>query len=718
MLKRNIRTLIVLISIAFALTASWSWAQQQTNESLINSDDIVIQGSGSEASEQKVSLQFERADIVAFITAIAEITGKSFIVDPRVRGEITVISGAELSPDAIYDVFLSVLDVHQLSTIQVGDITKVVPVQFAKQYPTPTAFGNETKPINDAQITQIYQLKHAQVQEFLPIIRPLIPATSHFAAHNTSNSLIFTDTVSNVDRILTIVQQLDVPNRRSDIHVVFLEHANAQQMAPVLTQLSNTISGASNDILVSVDQTGGSVNNIIKIHADSQSNALIIQAPESQYRVLKDLISQLDNDQRIESNVHVVRLKFAEADAIAPLLTGLTNSPTEGASPNSSSQAIIQADEQSNSLVIRGSKEQFEEIKSIIDELDKRREQVYVEVIVAEITADKNGEFGINWQLNNGSDLDGQTSITRQQVAVESALPATQSGINLNFTNRFIQNLSGQVVPDLQTILTALRSDSGTNILSTPNLLTLDNEEAEIIVGQEVPFLTGSYTNGETNGNQQTGSVNPFQTIERKEIGLTLRITPQINEGDVISLEINQELSNVSPANIDGAVDITTDKRSINTKVQVDDGQVIILGGLIRDNVVDTVSWVPVLGKIPILGALFRSKEKRVIKTNLMMFLRPKIIRSPEDVKTVTQNNYDYIQEQNKIRHGFGVDLIPGEQVPGLNNFEDIDSDELGQLQPIRTQLELPQHQAKTKGKNRFGHLHTIVNDNGINGRR
>lgn len=696
---------------------------QQANQAQINENDIVIEGSGNPASSEKISLQFERADIVAFITAIAEITGRSFIVDPRVRGEITVISGSELAPEAIYDVFLSVLDVHGFATVTVGDIIKVIPTQLVKQTPTPTLFGEESTEINDAQITQIYQLKHAQVQEFLPIIRPLIPATSHFAAHNSTNTFIITDTVANVERILNIVRQLDKPNRRSDIHIIFLEHASAQTMAPMLTQLSNTIAIEPGDpALGNVPGGPGGVNNSVKIHADAQSNALIIQAPENEFKVLKGLIDQLDNDQRIESNVHVVRLRFADATTMATLLAGLANQPAAGApggAPANNIQAVVQADEQSNSLVIRGSKEQYDELKVIIDELDKRRAQVYVEVIIAEITADKNGAFGINWNLNNGPDLDGQTAITREQVAVQSSLPSSESGVNLNFTNRFIQNLGGNVVPDLQAVLTALRSDSGANILSTPNLLTLDNEEAEIIVGQEVPFLTGSFSNGNAGENNQgDGTVNPFQTIERQEIGLTLRITPQINEGDVISLDINQELSNVSQTNVDGAVDITTDKRSINTKVQVDDGQVIILGGLIRDNVVDTVSWVPILGKIPIIGALFRSKEKRVIKTNLMMFLRPKIIRSPEDVKAVTRNNYDHIKEENKKRHGFGVDLIPDEQVPGLSDFEDIDANDLGEFEPVRAVFNPPRDEALTKGKKRFGHLQTIADEDAINGRR
>ncbi len=605
----------------------------------------------------QVTLNFQDADIGALVSTVSQITGRNFIVDPRVKGKVTLVSGTRLATDQIYDIFLSVLEVHGFAAVDAGGMTKILPANIIKQVPTRTNFGETLSP-TDEQVTQVYSLRHASVQELTPILRPLLPPTSHFAPHIGSNTLVFTDTAANVARVLDIVRTLDKPDSRSDIHVVLIRYAGAARLAEIVRQVAQSLER----------EIEGAAAQPVSVQVDEGLNALVIQAPEAQFLVLDALIAQLDVERAREENVHVVYLRYAKAADLVPLLNEIASSRAD-ANEEEGARGVpisVQADEDTNALVIRARQDHFEELSGVIEKLDLRRSQVFVETILAEVSNSKAAEIGVEWQglksKSSGGEISGSQSFS----------DSSGGGLTVGVINKFVTDLAGNIVPDLNIVLRLLREDSNVNILSTPNLLTLDNESAEIVVGQEVPFVTGQYVN-DASSTTDTGSdgntagvVNPFQTIERKDVGLTLKITPQINEGGAIRLEIEQEVSSVSQTTVAGAADLITDTRSINATVLVDDGQIIVLGGLITDDFSDTFEWVPVLGKIPVIGALFRKKGKRAIKRNLMVFLRPKIIRTPSDLYEHTSSQYANLQEAQRLSLPDTRRLIPEAEVPVL----------------------------------------------------
>jgi len=537
---------------------------------------------GKTATGDRVTLNFQDADIRALINTISQLTGRNFIIDPRVKGKVTLVSGDKLDADQVYNVFLSVLDVHNFAAVDTEEgITKIVPISIVKQSPTPTSFS-VPKPLGDSYITQVYHIKHGAVQDMVPILRPLLPPTSHFAAHTATNTLVFTDTSANVRRVLKVIKELDQPPDAADIHVIYLRYAQAKDMVKLM-----------NDILT----------------------------------------ARQKND------------------------------------PKKSTQGYsVQADESTNALVVQAPEDQFTFIKDVVDKLDIRRAQVFIEVLIAEVSVDKAQDLGIRWEV-------GDDNINNGQTTANTGFPDTAGGLTIGYLKSFVEDLSGNLIPELQVVVSALRSDSNTNILSTPNLLTLDNETAESVVGQEVPFVTGQYSSGSTSNTTTstdpttgatTTTVNPFQTIERKEVGLKLKITPQINRDQSLRLQIEQELSSVSPTTVAGAADLITDTRSIKATVMVDDGRIIVLGGLITDDMKDTVSWVPVLGKIPVLGALFRKKSKTAVKSNLLVFLKPKIIRTETDLAGYTDEKYQYMQDLQRNSNKDTKRLLRGTTVPVL----------------------------------------------------
>ncbi len=612
-----------------------------------------------------ITLNFQNADIGALINTVSQITGKNFIVDPRVKGKVTLISGGKFPASRIYEVFLSVLEVHNFATVPSGDVIKIVPSNIVKQQPTPMSFG-ATAPSVDEQITQVYQLEFGSVQELVPILRPLLPPTSHFAAHASSNTLVFTDTAANVERVLRIIERIDQPDRRADVHVVYLENAQAKELAPVLSQVAAGL------------QAGGDPQTQrlrITVQADGAINALVIQAPETEFNLLRAVVDQLDIERPAEGDVRVVYLRHSKAADLVGIVNEIAQGGAVGGEGAAGAQKVsVQADEGTNALVIRAAERQFRELQSVIEKLDLKRAQVFVETVIAEVSTNMAAELGVEWsflqQNADGSEVGGDTQFSDQE-----------GGLRLGFINELVENIAGDTLPDLAVVLRALRADANSNILSTPNLLTLENETAEIVVAQEVPFVTGQFVTSaspvttepvETPGGD-TGAVqvtNPFQTIERKDVGLILRITPQINEGDTIRLEIEQEISNVSRTTVQGASDLITDKRQINTTVQVDDARIIVLGGLIRDDLTDTVEWVPVLGKLPVIGALFRKKSKEVIKRNLMVFLRPRVVREDTDLAVVTREKYDDVRDRQEVAAPDTVKMIDGAVPPRLPAIE------------------------------------------------
>jgi len=644
------RGLTVLVICALVTLAGDLPAQQGTEN-----QSGPLQG-------DSITLNLQDVDIRALINMISQVTEKNFLVDSRVKGKVTLVSGQKLNAEQIYQVFLSVLEVHQLAAVDSGGIIKIIPKNIVKQQPTPTSFTSNLKP-GDQQLTQVYQLKHGAVQDLLPILKPLLPPTSHFAPHVSTNTLVFTDTAANIERILSIIAKLDQPARRSEIHVVYLKFAQASEMVQILTQLASGMRKTA-------DPKQKRAPSDLTVQADDNLNALIIQSPVSEFQLLRAVIDQLDIARPDEGNIHVVYLKHATAADLVDILNNVVStrvSAAKDAKPLASSVSI-QAEESTNALVIRAADDEFRTLRNVIDKLDLKRQQVFVETIIAAVQANKAADLGVEWQglysPDGGGEISGETSFSD-----------IEGGLAVGFINQLVGNIFGNIVPDLQVVLRALRSDSNTNILSTPNLLTLENETAEIVVGQEVPFVTGQFSTdtgattttapGDGSGTATT-SVNPFQTIERKNVGITLRITPQINEGDNIRLEIEQEVSNVNTTTVAGAADLITDTRSIKATVQVDDGKIIVLGGLIQDDFQDTVEWVPILGKIPLIGALFRRKNKKAVKTNLMIFLRPKIIREHRDISGFTQKRYEKLQKSEEASQPDTKRMIHGETVPVL----------------------------------------------------
>jgi len=611
------------------------------------------------APGDSVTLNFQDADIRALITTVSQITGKNFVVDPRVKGKVTLVSGDKLSADQIYNIFLSVLEVHNFAAVPAGQVIKILPSNVVKQRPTPTAFTAVESP-GDQQITQVYQLKFSSVQELVPILRPLLPPTSHFAPHAPTNTLVFTDTAANVQRIVKIIERIDQPDRRSDVHVVYLRYAKAQELAPILSQLTTSLRPQTGE-------GGTPATQQLSVQAEATTNSLIIQAPEAEFQLLQAVIDQLDIERPVEGDFHVVYLRHAKAANLVDLLNEVLETAAGGEEGQAIPRALsVRAEEDTNALVIRAPDEEFQALKNVIDKIDIRRAQIFVETIIVEIRADKAADLGVEWEFSDNGTTSGE-------VAGNTDFSDISGGLTVGVIDKLVENIFGEQVPNFRLIVRALKADANANILATPNILTLDNEAAEIIVAQEIPFITGQFVSdvstgavieGGDDGAIATGIVNPFQTIERKDVGLTLRITPQINEGDTVQLEIEQEVSNVSPTTVEGASDIITNKRSLSATVQVDDGQVIVLGGLIRDDVFDTVEWVPILGKIPIIGALFRRKSKEAAKSNLMIFLRPKIVRSAQDIAGLTQQRYEHVQEESRQSQPDTPNMIEGVTLP------------------------------------------------------
>lgn len=680
------RLIVSVLSALFTVASVSGVANAQNNRAQAN------QPANSESTapdaQAQITLNLQDVDIRVLINTVAEVSGKNFVVDPRVKGKVSVISGASLDPEQLYDVFLSILEVHSFATVDSGSVIKVLPSNLIKQRPTPTLF-TPTESSNDAQITQIIQLKHAGVQELNAIIRPLIPATSHFAPHVPSNSVVITDTAANIQRVLKIIKRIDVPDKRSSVHVVYLEKTKASELAATLTQI----------VAAGANPKAAGVTSKVSIQAFDAIGALVIGATDGEFAALQALIDELDIERKLDSDINVIYLKHAKAEDLVSVLNDLTQTQGQAAGAPGG-QATIQADEATNALIVKATGSQLQTMREVIEKLDRRREQVFVETIIAEVSLDQEANLGVTWGA--GGAIGGTPAVPATDG--NPAVPATggrgnivsrdnpnqvlgTAAINTAFelgTGGLNYSLLDFEKYQLDVVVNALRADTNSNILSTPTILTLDNEEAEIVIGQEVPFVTGRFNNGNNNstttdnqGNVINSSIgNSFQTIERRDVGIKLKIKPQISDGDTIQLEVLQEISSVAQTAVAGQADLITNRRSIEATVQVDDGQVIVLGGLIQDDVVDTVNRVPFLGKIPVLGALFRSKSKTAVKRNLMVFLKPRIIRNAEDLAKFSKVKYDEVRRDSEIsRDNSSIFLIEDAEPPVLEKYENVIGD-------------------------------------------
>jgi len=594
-------------------------------------------------SAEGVRFNFKDADIRAVIKFVSAFSNKNFLIDNRVKARVTIISPESVPVSAAYKVFLSVLEMNGYTVVDSGSVTKIVPVAEGKQKAIPLQTKGRPA-ISDRLMTRVVSIKHADAQQLVAVLRPLLSPNSNLVAYASANMLLLTDSASNIRRILDIIDVLDV-GHASGVQLIPLMYASAEK-------LSKTLSG-----VYSAAATPGVRGQNVKILAYAPRNIIIIIAQTRTAEEIAQVVRQLDKKpEHASGNLHVRYLKNADAEAVAKLLGGIssgaaasgTATPTTGLKPLFSNEVRIVADPSTNALIITADPSDRESINQIIDKLDIRRLQVFIEALVVEVRGSTTKQLGLEWlsgaQLNNNqlTVVGGQNFGTIANLGGATAGAVAQAGqtVGQAAAAAAIGSLGGGLTAGIirgQTlggILRALESNGDTNIVSTPNILTMDNEEAEIIVGQNVPFVTGS-------SSTQGGVTNPFTTIERKDVGLTLRVKPQISQGGAIRLEIFQEISSIDiAANKSGASDLITNKRSIKTVVLANNQETIVLGGLIRDDISESVQKVPCLGSVPFAGEAFKFTDVQKSKTNLMVFLKPHIINTVEDLQTITQKKY------------------------------------------------------------------------------
>jgi general secretion pathway protein D len=577
----------------------------------------------SETQQDGWTINLKDADIRAFVDQISQLTGQTFIVDPRVKGQVSVVSSTTLSLDEVYQLFLSVMATHGYSVLTQGDVARIVPNAEAKS----EAGGGPSG--GDLLETRVIQVQHTSAAELIPLIRPLIPQYGHLAAVPSANALIISDRSANIARIQDLVRQLDRA-QNDDYQVVDLQFGWATDIAEVLR---NTLArGEAKD-------TAGA-----QIIADSRTNRLIFTGPAQARQKLASLAKTLDTPSTRSANTRVIRLRHSDAKALAETLGDLSErlaAPAEGEVQGGRQQDIlIRADESLNALVMLAEPEVIGTLESIVRQLDVPRAQVMVEAAIVEVSGDITDALGVQWAVDARGSTGGAGGVSFGNTGISIG-----SVLNAIADDEIPSDLPDGAVIGVGTrsfgaLITALSANSKSNLLSTPSLLTLDNQEAEILVGQNVPFQTGTYTT------DASGANNPFTTIEREDIGVTLKVVPHINEGATLRLEIEQEISSIAPsASLSAqAVDLVTNKRSIKSTILAEDGQVIVLGGLIQDDVTRTDSKVPLLGDIPFLGALFRSTQESHVKRNLMVFLRPTVIRDRAGIAALSGKKYSDIR--------------------------------------------------------------------------
>ncbi len=625
---------------------------------------LSVSGVTSVVAAGSLKQNFKQVDITTVIEAVAKISGYNIIIDPRVKGKVTFLAPAGMNPDELYQSLLAVLRVHGYAAIEGDNAIKIIPANMARdQFPY-----RSNDLTNDDWVTEVVSVNHVEATKLVAVLRPLIAKEGHLVALSDSNKLIVTDVVSNIKRLKQILKRVDVDT--FGLHeVIPVLHSSAEE-------LSKTIQGV-------IGKPTGAKNNAVKVSFDARSNRLILSGDEQKRIVLRALIAHLDVKTASESQVQVVYLRYAKATEIAEVLRKVagnrailnssqneagTNGKAGGTEPTSTrtltakqlkDQISIEADERMNALVISAPIAIVNTLKSVIKQLDIRRAQVLIEAIFVELSEDRAANLGVEWALL-GQGAAGLVNFSGALPSLLGQSAEATAAAQANLIGRgFTVGAGGLNAAGDQgwgALISALNSDSSSNILATPSILTLDNEEAEILVGREVPFQTGSFTSS------NNAATNPFNTIERKNVGLKLKVKPQINEGNEIYLEIDQEISDVLPKG--EAVDLQTTKRQIKTRVIVGDGNIVVLGGLINEKETQTESKVPGFGDLPWIGGLFRSTETTREKVNLMVFLRPVIIRNNETSDYYSQKKYSYMEkEQASLLEKKGSRLLSGEDL-------------------------------------------------------
>jgi len=633
----------------------------------------VVSLATAQQGGQRITPNFKDADITQIAEAVSSATGKNFIIDPRVRAQVTMLSSTPMSPEAFYQTFLSILQVHGFVALPAGNVIKIMPDANARQFPA-NDLPDHISSTSDEIVTQVIAVKSVSAAQLVPILRPLIPQYGHLAAYPASNILIVSDRASNVNRIIRIIRRIDQEGD-AEVEIVSLQNASAAEIVRVVTSLNQQQQGAEGTA------------NPLKLVADERSNSVLISGDQSQRLRIRTLIAHLDTPLESGGDTQVRYLRYADAEKIAGKLkeqvTGVAQGQPQaagGATPQAQAEkgTTIWADPETNSLIMTAPPKVMRSLMTIVDKLDIRRMQVLVEAIIVEVQADKSAELGVNWAVFDDSDDSriplagflspvGGVNLIDLAGAVDSGVPP--AGIR-DGTTVGIGRIGGSGV-NFGAMLRAIRSDANTNIISTPSTVTMDNQEAELKVAQEVPFVTGQYSS-QNSGGDGNGNVNPFQTIQREEVGTILKVTPKINLGDSVMLKIELESSSLAAA-VTGAADLVTNKRTITTNVLIEDGGIVVLGGLISDRSVQGEARVPFLGRIPIIGLAFKTRNGEANKTNLMVFIRPKILRDGVDTAIETNSKYNYIrEEQRKAKIRELLPILPGVKQPLLPEAQPI----------------------------------------------
>jgi general secretion pathway protein D len=591
-----------------------------------------------------VSMDFVNVDINVVVKYISELTGKNFIIDEKVSGKVTIISPKPVSKKEAYKVFESILEVYGFLAIEVGEVTKIIPIAEGRQKAGRVQYGKKvSKSVRDQMITQLIPLKYVSADKLLSVLRPLIPPTSYVAAYSASNTLILVDLAGNRQRILDIVKQLDVEGVESTVKVHKLQYASAKEMERKISTILKT-SGKKGK--------GATVESSSAVISDERLNALIVVGNELFLNKVESLITQLDIPAPAgRQEINVVYLKNADAEEMAKVLNKIAQDTKKQKGPKGKKGQVddpvnIMADKATNSLVITANPEVFYTLSTVIEKLDIRRRQVFVEALIFEIRSDNTNKFGVEWRASEPLSETGPSGLGGSNfgnIGAAATTPISSLANPLNATQGLVLGVvdgtmtyGGETFVNIGGLISALRTEDDVNILSTPNLLTTDNIEAEIFVGENVPFVKST---------AQTTGATPITNIERKDVGILLRITPQINENNYVKLNIFQEISSISPTQLDKASDIITFKRNARTTVRVKNKQTVVIGGLIRNDMMEIESAIPILGSIPIIGWLFKSSSKQNIKTNLLIFLTPHIITTDEDMESITEKKTKYMED-------------------------------------------------------------------------
>ncbi|MCX5465988.1 type II secretion system secretin GspD [Alcaligenes parafaecalis] len=629
-----------------------------------------------------ITLNFVDAELDGVVAALARFTGQNFIVDPRVKGQLTLVSEVPVDARTAYEMLLSALRMQGFAVLRNGKVSRVVPEAEARQQGGAVRAAGAGASGSGELETRVFTLRYENATALVPVLRPMISPNNPINAYPSNNTLVVTDYGDNLDRIAQVIAGIDTP-AGLNTDIIPIDYGVALDVAALASQM--------------LDTPGNDVAQRITVVADPRSNSVLVRAGSpARLDLARDLIRRIDSPESNKGNLHVVYLRNAQAVQLAEVLrAALTGQSGSGTSSTGTQQksnslaptpstgmaggakamntaatpaqpqgeaglsavnnasgtvafsaggATVQADPSTNTLIISAPDPVYRSLREVIDQLDQRRAQVLVESLIVEVNAENAAEFGIQWMTGGGNIADGSGFVGGANLggsgitkAGATTLDSLAAGLSLGVVKGTV-NVLGQQVVNLGVLARALERQGGTNILSTPNLMTLDNEEASIMVGRTVPFVTGQYT---TTGD---GASNPFQTIQREDVGLTLKVRPQISEGGTVKMALYQEVSSIDTAMSVSANSPVTRKRALSTNVLVDDGQIIVLGGLLEDSIEDGTQSVPLLGDIPLVGNLFKYEKRKRTKTNLMVFLRPHIVRNAQDSQSLSLDRYNYMR--------------------------------------------------------------------------